>query len=360
MPANVVDAPDYDSYTPVGPVVTGRPPPPQLPGGGGPVTTLNNGQLVSGSAARGERKDYRISVPSGTTLLAVQLTGSGDADLYVRRGGLPAAGTYDCRPYLPTSNETCSFESPPAGDWFITVFGHGLGSSNYTLVARFATPSSGLGGGTGVSLLSASDTLKKGEEKKYKVTVPSGADLLTVQIVGTGDADLYVRKGEEPTIISYDCAPYRLGSNETCTIQSPAAGDWFIMIHGYSDLPSSYHVTARYSTSAPGGGAGGTVLSNALPVSDGVTRGQQKNYRIAVPSGAKSLTVEITGTEDADLYVRRGSPPALNIYHCRPYLVSSNERCTFQTPPAGDWFVMVAGYAPGVSSYTLKASFTTQ
>jgi len=43
------------------------------------------------------------------------LRGDGDADLYVRRGARPTTATYDCRPYLTATNETCTITSPVAG-----------------------------------------------------------------------------------------------------------------------------------------------------------------------------------------------------------------------------------------------------
>jgi serine protease len=50
---------------------------------------------------------------------------------------------------------------------------------------------------------------------------------------GTGDADLYVRKGSQPTTTLYDCRPYKSGNVETCTISAPS-GDVYIGIRAYS------------------------------------------------------------------------------------------------------------------------------
>jgi hypothetical protein len=51
---------------------------------------------------------------------------------------------------------------------------------------------------------------------------------------GTGDADLYVKKGVKPTTTAYDCRPYLTGNAETCTVTAPAAGDYYVMVRGYS------------------------------------------------------------------------------------------------------------------------------
>jgi len=93
-----------------------------------------------------------------------------------------------------------------------------------------------------VSSLSAAS----GAALNYTVTVPSGATQLRVAISGgSGDADLYVRQGSAPTDTVYTCRPYLSGNNETCTINSPAAGTWHVRIKAYSTF-SGLTVRAQY------------------------------------------------------------------------------------------------------------------
>ena len=69
----------------------------------------------------------------------------------------------------------------------------------------------------------------------FAITVPAGSSSLTVvQSGGTGDADLYVRQGSQPTTSSYNCRPYLSGNAETCSISSPAAGTWYVSVRAYS------------------------------------------------------------------------------------------------------------------------------
>ena len=69
----------------------------------------------------------------------------------------------------------------------------------------------------------------------FAITVPAGATSLTVnQSGGTGDADLYVRQGSQPTTSAYNCRPYKSGNAETCSFASPAAGTWYVSVRGYS------------------------------------------------------------------------------------------------------------------------------
>lgn len=67
------------------------------------------------------------------------------------------------------------------------------------------------------------------------ITVPAGATKLTVSISGgTGDADLYLRSGTQPTTTSYNCRPYKVGSVESCVITNPVAGTWHVGLRAYS------------------------------------------------------------------------------------------------------------------------------
>jgi hypothetical protein len=46
----------------------------------------------------------------------------------------------------------------------------------------------------------------------------SAGDQVSINMTGTGDADLYVRFGSQPTATDYDCRPYKNGSSEECTV----------------------------------------------------------------------------------------------------------------------------------------------
>ena len=74
-----------------------------------------------------------------------------------------------------------------------------------------------------------------GTWKHYKIAVPSGqSSLAIVQSGGTGDADLYVKIGANPTTTSYDCRPYKTGSNETCKVTLAQPTTVGVMVNGYA------------------------------------------------------------------------------------------------------------------------------
>ena len=62
---------------------------------------------------------------------------------------------------------------------------------------------------------------------------------------GTGDADLYTRFGDDPDTSAYDCRPYLYGNAETCTVDSPKAGNHHIGLRGYQPF-TDVTLTASY------------------------------------------------------------------------------------------------------------------
>ena len=130
-----------------------------------------------------------------------------------------------------------------------------------------------------------------------------------------------------------------------------------------------YVVTASNGTCSSGNSAQaqattsactGNVLSNGVPVT-GVSgaASSQQFWTMSVPAGASNLQFQTSGgTGDADLYVRFGSAPTTSTYDCRPYTSGNNETCTFATPSAGTWHVMLRGYS-AYSGLTLTGSYST-
>ena len=73
---------------------------------------------------------------------------------------------------------------------------------------------------------------------RHAIDVPAGISSMTIKISGgSGDADLYVKEGSEPTsgwFGSYDCRPYLNGNDEVCTFSNPGEGTWHIGVKAYS------------------------------------------------------------------------------------------------------------------------------
>jgi len=105
-------------------------------------------------------------------------------------------------------------------------------------------------------------------------------------------------------------------------------------------------------------------LTNGDPLHDSLEaeapQGAWKYYYVDVPSGAAArLTVDLDALDgDADLYVRFGALPTLKGYDCRPDLrATTGERCTFESPAAGRWWIGVTNHDAGSIAYILQARY---
>ncbi|HVL91254.1 MAG TPA: S8 family serine peptidase [Actinomycetota bacterium] len=95
-----------------------------------------------------------------------------------------------------------------------------------------------------------------GTWKFFKIEVPAGRGQLKVALTSSQscgllgcnpDLDLYVRHGAKPTASTFTCRPYTGSSSESCTLNGPAAGWWYIGVYVYSGSAStSYTVKATY------------------------------------------------------------------------------------------------------------------
>jgi serine protease len=80
----------------------------------------------------------------------------------------------------------------------------------------------------------------------FAIDIPSNARNLKIRISGgSGDADLYVQFGSEPTLSSYTCRPFLDGNNEVCRTLDPQQGRHYVLIHGYEDF-SGVSLLATY------------------------------------------------------------------------------------------------------------------
>jgi hypothetical protein len=80
----------------------------------------------------------------------------------------------------------------------------------------------------------------------YTATV---AGPYVVKLSGTGDADLYVKKGAAPTTTDYDCRPYAATAVEECAVTLAAGEQLFWMVAGYA--PES---AIQLAVAVPGAG----------------------------------------------------------------------------------------------------------
>lgn len=389
----------------------------------------------------------------------VAMTGTGDADLYVKFGAQPTAAAYDCRPYGGDSNETCNLTVPAgATQAFVAVLGYSDTAATYTakITSGGSIPTtyvfndkaaklykvhtdvdyiSESPAGTDGNLASTIDRYTHtdrydyilevdaagkiiggewlGESKKAhpdfvwlpysvrgssvaggkityanvkaiydlsmsdgqppvtggdKVVEESGAiakaawkqlgpynvaagSTLTAVMTGDGDADLYVRKSAAPTAASYDCRPYRNGTNEECSIVGPATV--YVGVNGYA-ATSNYalKITYKEGTGAPPVEPPPAEVVH-LDTTGSVAQGEMKLFTMNVTAG-KKVVIRTTAPNDVDLYIMMGAAPTTGAYTMKAYTSSGNETIAYTPTSNGTLQIGVHGYA--ASTFTLKTA----
>ncbi|WP_444997792.1 M4 family metallopeptidase [Aliikangiella sp. IMCC44359] len=202
-----------------------------------PGNELQNGVAKTGlSANAGSELNYTFKVPTGASNINFVMSGgSGDADLYVKFGSKPTDSSYDCRPYKSGNAESCT-GSQTGGTYYVRLKAYST-FSNVSIKASYT-------GGTDpdpdptnppIDETVNNVSVAQGQWTRYTQVLPAGYSTMTVTISGgTGDADLYVRKGAQSTQSAYDCRPYKNGNSESCSFNNPGADTWYIDIYGYS------------------------------------------------------------------------------------------------------------------------------
>ncbi|WP_437592420.1 PPC domain-containing protein [Sorangium sp. So ce1000] len=196
-------------------------------------------------------------------------------------------------------------------------------------------------------------------------------DLMSFSLRGSsGDADLYVRRWDVPTIESYDCAPFNSGSNEDCLWNEDTDGIYYYTNVNAYESYSNAILHAYYSRVLPLGLATGQYDWNHRYCSDGWERWF---YRVEVPAGKGKLTIKTTVDTAAEnayfkLYARRGDAPLIahseaggnftSVYDCKGTASGKNQLCSFTNPAAGTWYILLA--ADNTTSHCMIVEATVQ
>ncbi len=321
----------------------------------GEILTLKDGVPVPKlSGASGSESFFKIEVPAGQAHLLFQMSGgSGNADLYIRRNSKPTTSTWDYRPIQSDNDESISIGNPGAGTWYVMLKG-AAAYSGLTLEADYRAAGTPTVLKNNVPVTGISGAAK--DERFFKIEVPAGQETLEIRMSGgTGDADLYVKRGVAPKTTDYDYRPYLIGNDEAVDVRSPEAGTWYVMIRGYQAF-AGITLVAKYGA--------GTVPDDTTALESGVAvtgiegaANSEKFYKIEVPAGQARLEIFTSGgTGDMDLYVRKGARPSTKEWDYRPYVIGNNEKVTVDNPQAGTWYVLIRGYS-FYGAVTLKATY---
>jgi len=281
------------------------------------VGLASNVPVTSLGAPTGSSRTYKISVPVGSTSLKVVTSGgTGDADLYLKRGVTPSPTDIDFLSEVAGNAESITVASPVAGDWYILLYGYEA-YAGVSLTATVTAPPSSLS----VALTSAGNG-----------TVTGGGS-------------------------------YTLGSTVVAKA-TPSAGYTFEKwVEGGSvqSTSSSYSFTVTKARTLTAYFTNVILLENNVSVSNlAGAVGSQMIYKVVVPANIGLLSIKSSGgTGDVDLYLKRGSVPSLTVFDYRSAVAGNAEGFSVANPAAGDWYVVVRGFK-AYTKVAIKALLTAK
>lgn len=273
------------------------------PGGAVAVTTLSNGQIVSNlSGATGSWAYYKIAVPASQTQLVIKIyNGTGDCDLYVKRGAVPTSSSYDYRPYLSGNNETVTVSNPASGDWYIGLYGYSA-FSGMSLQATY----SGSSPTFTLSLSPTSLSVTKGS---------SGSSTVTTAVSGGFSSAISLSASGVPSGATASFNP--------TSIAAPGSGTSTLTINTGTAAAGTYTVTV---TGTGGGVTRTATLSLTITNPTGGTETEPNNTTSAANSIATSgtqLTGYIGSSTDVDYF--KVSLPAGKTLTCEMWPPSTKD-----------------------------------
>ena len=193
---------------------------------------LENGVTVAGITenAKAERV-FTLNVPdNATNLNFITSGGSGDADLYVKFNSAPTLTSFDCKSTTSSSNERCEIGNAQAGVYYVMVQAWNA-ITNVSLTGSYNEDNTA----EPINRVENNISVAANNWSRYTQNLDAGYSAFTVNISGgNGDADLYVNFASPSTESVYQCRPFKNGNLETCNIDNPQAGTWFIDLKGYS------------------------------------------------------------------------------------------------------------------------------
>ena len=223
-----------------------------------------------------------------------------------------------------------------------------------------------------------------GSQTTFSFSTPAGATHMQFSTSGgTGDVDLYVKRGSPPTLDSYDCRPWLPGSAESCTFEA-ASGTYHVMLVGYGQYSGMKLTVSSAAVSSPAescgdgfdddwDGAVDCADADCADVEECAPQVYQHDVGLVMPNswvhyapfpvvpGTQLQAVLKRQSGNPDLYVRWSKKPTYSVFACRPYLAGAADEVCDLTVPAGVTaaYVGVASRTGNVNwgAYALKVSY---
>jgi len=206
------------------------------------------------------------------------------------------------------------------------------------------------------------------EMQAYRIQIISGNFLgITLNQIGGGDCDLYVRFNEVPSVWNWDYANVTLNSISTIMISDARIGYYYAGVYGFQSC--NYSIVATTSNQCPNKCSNrGTCSSltcscplkysgdycqtrnaplNPDEVDTGYVEYNSWNYFTYRSNSDNNLVVYINQTEagDCDLYVRAGSNPTRFLYDFQDIGTKQFFSLSINDPGNTDWHIGIYGWS---------------
>ncbi len=204
----------------------------------------------------------------------------------------------------------------------------------------------------------------------WTMDVPSGASNLQFQMSGgTGDADMYVRFGAQPTTTTYNCRPYLNGNNETCTFAAPQVGTYHVMLRGYSAF-SGVSLVGSYQTGSTCNAISDVEPNNTRTAPQAISgtcnqisgtfvgeTTRDDYFRISLPAG-RTVTALLNGlTVDYDLYIYNSTTGSAVASSTAGGTTADQASWTNSGASAVNVYVRAYQYSTTKTTYQLRVSY---
>lgn len=345
------------------------------------ATTTSDGftvtDLYGPTGGQGQAR-YQITVPANMTKLTFTSSAgtSGNVDLYVNEGTIASApATTSSTIKGVNAGNAELIEIPNPGGKTFNILAYGVNPySGVTLQAKYSgnEPCPGemiLTNGQGQTIASGSSSCLR----TFKIDVPANTQSLTFSSSG-GPGNITLYANVQPATAGAIQKVGGTGATHTMTINSPAAGTFYLIVEGNSSTYSNVTVKATYA------GPDAIELRDRKDVLINGSAGSEQLYRIDVPSGLSKLVFMTSGGKGANgengdlkLYMKHNEVPtvqdpiaskpipATEIFFSANRADRRNnatyQKIIHENPQAGTYYLLVKGGTLGFSKVNLRARF---
>ncbi|MDB6111575.1 MAG: hypothetical protein JWR69_3325 [Pedosphaera sp.] len=279
-----------------------------------PLAFSTTGTLTNGGGGSWHyfQVDVPTNLPSGWRIV-LSSTGTGNPDLYIRRGQLPTTGGYDkVSVNQPIDTIIFTGAEATANTYFIGVYlpGAAPGNTTYTLSTElgYLTTLTWDPGTTHQGTQVFTNTSPTGGDYYFKITTLNTAVGVwrTALNAQSGEADVYINYNTLPATNSYHTASTRVGSDGFVLSQggqfSPAQ-DWYILVHATPGAQWTLVTGEGYVMQLPALAADASSGTNVTVGAEGM-----RFFKTSISSGTLAWRLGLNGLTNTILVKKTAAP----------------------------------------------------